>query len=88
MSKYIRLDEATDLFRGIDATMVGSFVADTLESLPTIDIVRCEECEHWDDRRKDAWWSNEGACKRTSRLGDATYRNHDDFCSYGERIEE
>lgn len=42
MSKYIRLDEATDLFRGIDATMTGSFVADTLESLPTIEV--SEDC--------------------------------------------
>ena len=38
MSRYINLEEATDLFRGIDATMVGSFVADTLESLLTIEV--------------------------------------------------
>lgn len=59
-----------------------------IENAPSIDIVRCGECKHWDDRRKDAWWSEEGACDRTSRLGYATYRNHDDFCSYGERREQ
>ena len=80
MSRYIDaewLKISLELYRVVD-----------LSEAPSIDIVRCEECEHWDDRRKDAWWSKEGACKRTSRLGDATYRNHDDFCSYGERIEE
>lgn len=50
----------------------------------SIDIVRCKECKHWDDHRNDSWWSQEGACLKTSRLGDATYRNADDFCSYGE----
>ena len=38
MSRYINLDEATDLLRGIDATMAGEFVADLLESLPTIEV--------------------------------------------------
>ena len=56
-----------------------------LYDAPSIDIVRCRECKYWDDRRKDAWWSNEGACTITSRLGDVTYRNHDDFCSHGEK---
>ena len=51
------------------------------------DIVRCKECKHWDDRRDDAWWSQDGACLRTTRLGDATYTKPDDYCSYGERRE-
>lgn len=38
MSKYIDLNEATDLFKGIDATMTGGWVADTLEALPTIEV--------------------------------------------------
>ena len=75
MSKYIRLDEATDLFRGIDATMVGSFVADTLESLPTIDIVECDECLHKVECMK--------VVKRID--GALTWLN---WCSFGERIEE
>ena len=60
----------------------------TIDEAPTIDIVRCEECKYWDDRRNDAWWSEEGACYLTSRLGYATYRNHDDFCSRGERKDD
>ena len=47
MSKYIDLNEATDLFKGIDATMTGGWVADTLEALPTINIVRCYNCKHY-----------------------------------------
>lgn len=31
--KYIKLNEAIDLFKGIDADMTGEWVADTLESL-------------------------------------------------------
>jgi len=56
-----------------------------IEEAGSIDIVRCKECKHWDDRREDSWWSEDGACLKTSRLGDATYRNADDYCSYGER---
>lgn len=56
MNRYVNLDEATDLFRGIDATMAGSFVADTLESLPTIDTVECKDCIHcaddWNDNAR------------------------------------
>lgn len=45
MSRYINLDEATDLLRGIDATMTGEFVADLLENLPKIEIVPYKEYE-------------------------------------------
>ena len=55
--------------------------------LPTIELVRCKECKHWDDRRDDDWWSEDGACMKTTRLGYATYRKANDYCSYGERKE-
>lgn len=44
-------------------------------SLPTIDIVRCEECKHW---------FNEHQCLMWSRYGTLDVKC-DDFCSYGER---
>ena len=79
MSKYIRLDEATDLLRGIDATMTGEFVADLLESLPTIEIVHCGECKHRNTANCPMIWFDvrfEGY-----RPGD--FDNY--FCSDGER---
>ena len=79
MSRYIDADEAEKWLR--------AGCAYAIRELPSIDIVFCKECKHWDDRRKDDWWSEEGACYLTSRLGYATYRNHDDFCSRGERKE-
>ena len=78
MSRYINLDEATDLLRGIDATMAGEFVADLLESLPTIEIVRCSECKY---REK---------CEQivAFEIGENQIEGRKiDFCSYGERID-
>ena len=77
MSKYIDLNEATDLFKGIDATMTGGWVADTLEALPTIDIVRCQDCKYW--------VYNFNGCSRNP-CTEPWYAT--DFCNYGERIEE
>lgn len=74
MSRYVNLDEATDLFRGIDATMTGSFVADTLESLSTIDTVECEECK-WRD-----------VCSQVVPNIERTVDTMLRWCSDGERI--
>ena len=82
MSRYIDADETT--LAVVKATTYGDALRAVREQ-PSIDIVRCKECKHWDDHRNDSWWSRDGACLKTSRLGDATYRNADDFCSYGER---
>lgn len=83
MNRYINLDEATDLFRGIDATMAGSFVADTLESLPTIEVVFCEECAY-------APYYRTPHCEQIV-VFDSTENQIEgrkiEFCSYGERID-
>lgn len=84
MSKYIDLNEATDLFEGIDATMTGGWVADTLEALPTIDIVHCEDCRLAtytvkNQRTHETFY----ACPYSS-----IHNEGKSFCSYGERIEE
>ena len=53
---------------------------DILKGAPSIDIVRCKECKHYD---KFPTWS---ACTYWS--GDPYEQasvNDDDFCSYGER---
>ncbi len=87
MSRWIDVEWLMNFFVDIpnNFTLTIGNLRATVNDAPSIDIVRCGECKHWDDRRNDAWWSKEGACSLTSRLGDATYRNHDDFCSYGER---
>lgn len=82
MTKYINLDEATDLFRGIDATMAGSFVADTLESLPTIDIVHCGECKCCRDELIEEHVPLYIYCEKWNHETD-----FDGFCKWGERID-
>lgn len=54
-----------------------------IESAPSIDIVRCKECKHW-----DKWQSEGGACCKALKVGFIVYRRPDDFCSSGEREDE
>ena len=71
----------------VKATSYGDAL-NAVREAPSIDIVRCGECKHWDDRRDDDWWSEDGACYKDSILGHAIYRTADDFCSYGSRSEK
>jgi hypothetical protein len=48
-----------------------------LRDAPSIDIVRCGECEKWLD--------GSGLCKHWSKLYGGVLTKADDFCSYGER---
>ncbi len=47
---------------------------------PSIDIVRCGECKHWEAPWSDQYDSYGGNCNKTGCGCTA-----DDFCSYGER---
>ena len=87
MSRYVDIERLVPMQVENSEVELGILVYDydAVQHEPFIDIVRCGECKYWDDRRKDDWWRKEGACTIISRLGDAIYRNHDDFCSYGER---
>ena len=71
MSKYIKLEEATDLFRGIDADMTGEWVADTLESLPTIE--PCEDAVRVYEYLKE-------------KLGDEIVSDQKEFEAWFERV--
>lgn len=51
-----------------------------LEQLPTIDLVRCGECEYWTGYCTNKIWQSP-----TDDYLPQTYA--DDFCSYGERRE-
>ena len=58
-------------------------IKEFIDSAPTIDIVRCEECKHW--------WKNAETCKHkclTVGVVCVTTFHADDFCSYGERREQ
>ena len=78
MSKYVKLEDALRIFWELDMPLCDyKCGAKQLESLPTIDIVRCKECRWYNPLTK-------GCCRNP--CVEAWYDN--DFCSYGERIEE
>lgn len=74
MSRYIRIDEAkertTQLFHGYE-------VEQWLETLPSIDIVRCAECKHWSKYRTDG---NLSYCELL-----CGYCDGNEYCAWGER---
>lgn len=88
MSKYINLDEATDLLRGIDATMAGEFVADLLESLPTIEVSEEDELKFYYVESIDDYWIG----KRSDNFYYAEWRGdyfvwtHSRYLPWGEHI--
>ena len=85
MSKYIKLEDAEDKMYQLweedtDSKINSAYRSDddsaieALRSLPTIDIVRCEECENFNPMTH--------GCKRSPSVEPWW---EDDFCSYGER---
>ena len=83
MSRYIdvsNLDIPSDENDYDELVAFADKVAEMITGAPSIDIVRCKECKHYD---KFPTWS---ACTYWS--GDPYEQasvNADDFCSYGER---
>lgn len=72
MSRYIELDEVIEITAETGA-MVTQIRA---QNLPSIDIVRCGECKHWNYEMS--------GCRRNPSV--VAWRD-DDFCSYGESKE-
>lgn len=92
MSKYIDLKLALNkLWRlceeDIDAELPEAFdfsrAREALIDLPTIDIVRCKECKHWDNRF--GLTDTEGSCEY--RGGKYNFTDADYYCASGEREE-
>ena len=55
-----------------------------IDSVPSIDIVRCKECRYWIGHlTDDDGFDGEDEC----RWRDSEAPNADDYCSYGERKE-
>lgn len=80
MSKYIKLDTAIEhtnqLYHGYE-------VEEWLESLPTIDIVRCKECKHCQYEVIEETMPIYIYCDLWK--GETEW---DSYCSYGERLEQ
>ena len=73
MSKYIDVEWLKQNFN----TVFWSQITKTIDSAPSIDIVRCGECKMWMSEHLCQWWSRYGTVETDA----------DDFCSYGERSE-
>lgn len=72
MSKYIDVEWLKQNFN----TVFWSQITKTIDSAPSIDIVRCGECKYW--RNKDP----EQIPTASIMCG---HMHPDDFCSYGEK---
>ena len=73
MSRYIDVEWLKQNFN----TVFWSQITKTIDSAPSIDIVRCKECKY-----RDYW----GSCTFLQNKGDAhkpIMTDADDFCSYG-----
>ena len=75
MSRYIDAEWLKQNFN----TVFWSQITKTIDSAPSIEIIRCKECKYWHKNRKEGDGMN---------VFDVCYDfQADDFCSYGERKE-
>lgn len=86
MSKYIDRSKVNDeIVRVLEHTdCKGEYIDRVLraiESIPTIDIVHCKDCEYF--KLHESVFGKGWICKRNHVVVGSV-----DFCSYGERIEE
>ena len=78
MSRYIDADKVIQILNDSMCTFPDCYVAENIEQLPTIDIVRCGECKYRDK------------CSTTIVFGDPmdiTDAFPISYCSFGERKE-
>ena len=68
----------------VKATSYGDAL-DAVREAPSIEIVRCGECKHWERLNYEA--PKEGWCDDQMPYSDGRWVDADDFCSYGERLE-
>lgn len=80
MSRYIDADKVIQILNDSMCTFPDCYVAENIEQLPTIDIVRCENCRksHIDGKSTHYLWCVEwgrstdtfGYCERGEREGE------------------
>lgn len=81
MSEFVKLDKVIEsLTESVRSTTVANYVLakaiKVIATLPTTEIIHCEDCKYWID----------GVCIQSSADPfECTERNADDFCSRGER---
>lgn len=95
MSRYIDADAAIARIAGQmsyeievetgNETDCVDLAEELLNDIPSIDIVRCKECKHWERLNYEA--PKEGWCDDEMPYSDGRWVDADDFCSYGERKE-
>lgn len=75
MNRYIDAEWLTNTLKSR-----GNVLIDSLDSAPSIDIVRCKDCKYW---KESQYYPEFMVC--TYVKGATFTRQHDDFCSRGER---
>ena len=91
MSKYYKADDAIraieemqNCYNGWSDTYDKAEIIGVLEELPTIEIVRCHECEYYEDPNHKIF---ENCVKWKDSHGIILPIKPNDSCSYGERID-
>ena len=85
MSRWIEVNEFYDKMYEwvrINGGIIRNEMQAILEATPSIDIVRCKECKYWEESQ---YYQGFMVC--TYVKGATFARQHDDFCSRGERKE-
>ena len=87
MSRYIDADALqralAQMWYDSQISITGISVSELIHKQPSIDIVRCGECKYW---KESQYYAEVMVC--TYVKGATFTRQHDDFCSRGERKDE
>ena len=86
VSDYIKREDAMAEFTtngsatvyGIDKCKAIISRLQLVPSADVVEVVRCKDCEYWDDHERCDFWSS---------IMSPYYPEKNDYCSYGERAE-
>ena len=84
MANYIEREKIFSVWRSMPAPASVTSLSAAIHQTPAIDIVRCKECKHWEDRVVNG--EHYGFCHHPNleHHAQATYTEPEDFCSGGE----
>ena len=90
MSRYIDAEWLRNVYADFehyenrdDWTTPISNVLAVIDDAPSLEIIRCGECKHWERLNYEA--PKEGWCDDQMPYSDGRWVDADDYCSYGER---
>ena len=75
--RYIDADKLQEVFKELHGGK-RSLLIDTEPTADVVEVVRCKDCEYWDDHERCDFWSS---------IMSPHYPEKNDYCSYGERAE-